>query len=53
MIVLAKRPIGLDYHGQNLLRFGENEASVALRNCKKIEKLEDPMGPGSCLSFIL
>ncbi|XP_058222175.1 guanine nucleotide-binding protein-like NSN1 [Rhododendron vialii] len=30
--------------GHDLKWSGENEASVALRNCKKIEKLEDPMG---------
>ncbi|KAG5567310.1 hypothetical protein RHGRI_002765 [Rhododendron griersonianum] len=35
----------LDCPGVVMLRSGENEASVALRNCKKIEKLEDPMGP--------
>ncbi|CAL5424972.1 unnamed protein product [Camellia sinensis] len=35
----------LDCPGVVMLKSGENEASVALRNCKKIEKLEDPIGP--------
>ncbi|XAR60985.1 hypothetical protein NMG60_11034551 [Bertholletia excelsa] len=35
----------LDCPGVVMLRSQENEASVALRNCKKIEKLEDPIGP--------
>lgn len=35
----------LDCPGVVMLRSGQNEASVALRNCKKIEKLEDPIGP--------
>lgn len=38
----------LDCPGVVMLRSGGNEASVALRNCKRIEKLEDPMGPGNC-----
>lgn len=37
----------LDCPGVVMLRSQENEASVALRNCKKIEKLEDPIGPGN------
>lgn len=41
----------LDCPGVVMLRSGENEASVALRNCKKIEKLEDPMGPGNFSVF--
>ncbi|XP_047316067.1 guanine nucleotide-binding protein-like NSN1 [Impatiens glandulifera] len=35
----------LDCPGVVMLRAGGNQASVALRNCKKIEKLEDPVGP--------
>ncbi|GFZ13454.1 GTP-binding family protein [Actinidia rufa] len=35
----------LDCPGVIMLRSGENESAVALRNCKKIEKLEDPIGP--------
>ncbi|KAF7132351.1 hypothetical protein RHSIM_Rhsim09G0001800 [Rhododendron simsii] len=35
----------LDCPGVVMLRSGENEASVALRNCERIEKLEDSMGP--------
>ncbi|KAA8543470.1 hypothetical protein F0562_021035 [Nyssa sinensis] len=35
----------LDCPGVVMLRSGENDASVALRNCKRIEKLDDPFGP--------
>ncbi|XP_047328878.1 guanine nucleotide-binding protein-like NSN1 [Impatiens glandulifera] len=35
----------LDCPGVVMLRAAASEASVALRNCKKIEKLEDPIGP--------
>ncbi|KAL6968051.1 Guanine nucleotide-binding protein-like nsn1 [Sarracenia purpurea var. burkii] len=35
----------LDCPGVVMLSSAENEASIALRNCKKIEKLEDPIGP--------
>uniref|UniRef100_A0A5B7ARJ1 CP-type G domain-containing protein n=1 Tax=Davidia involucrata TaxID=16924 RepID=A0A5B7ARJ1_DAVIN len=35
----------LDCPGVVMLRSGENDASVALRNCKRIEKLDDPIGP--------
>lgn len=42
----------LDCPGVVMLRSGENEASVALRNCKKIEKLEDPIWPGNLLIFV-
>lgn len=36
----------LDCPGVVMLKSGQNDASVALRNCKRIEKLEDPVGPG-------
>ncbi|KAF5745964.1 guanine nucleotide-binding protein-like NSN1 [Tripterygium wilfordii] len=35
----------LDCPGVVMLRSGENDASIALRNCKRIEKLDDPVGP--------
>lgn len=36
----------LDCPGVVMLRSEANDASVALRNCKRIEKLDDPIGPG-------
>lgn len=36
----------LDCPGVVMLKSAGNDASVALRNCKRIEKLEDPAGPG-------
>lgn len=36
----------LDCPGVVMLRTKENEPSIALRNCKRIEKLEDPIAPG-------
>ncbi|KAL9239094.1 hypothetical protein vseg_013446 [Gypsophila vaccaria] len=35
----------LDCPGVVMLKSGQNDASIALRNCKRIEKLEDPVGP--------
>ncbi|KAK6940549.1 Guanine nucleotide-binding protein-like 3, N-terminal domain [Dillenia turbinata] len=35
----------LDCPGVVLLKAGEGDASIALRNCKRIEKLDDPIGP--------
>ncbi|XP_050206469.1 guanine nucleotide-binding protein-like NSN1 [Mercurialis annua] len=35
----------LDCPGVVLLKSAENDASIALRNCKRIEKLEDPVSP--------
>ncbi|KAJ8559357.1 hypothetical protein K7X08_003415 [Anisodus acutangulus] len=36
----------LDYPGIVMLRSSsENDAAIALRNCKRIEKLDDPIGP--------
>ncbi|XVF81155.1 hypothetical protein PTKIN_Ptkin15bG0134200 [Pterospermum kingtungense] len=35
----------LDCPGVVMLRSGGNDASIALRNCKRIEKLDDPVGP--------
>ena len=36
----------LDCPGVVLLASGQSDASVALKNCKRIEKLEDPIAPG-------
>ncbi|KAK6937662.1 GTP binding domain [Dillenia turbinata] len=35
----------LDCPGVVLIKSGEGNASIALRNCKRIEKLDDPVGP--------
>ncbi|GER55105.1 GTP-binding family protein, partial [Striga asiatica] len=35
----------LDCPGVVMLKSTENDSSVALRNCKRIEKLDDPVGP--------
>ncbi|KAL7084412.1 hypothetical protein ACP275_14G222000 [Erythranthe tilingii] len=35
----------LDCPGVVMLKSTENDASIALRNCKRIEKLADPIGP--------
>ncbi|XP_075642397.1 guanine nucleotide-binding protein-like NSN1 [Castanea sativa] len=35
----------LDCPGVVMLRSGANDASITLRNCKRIEKLDDPVGP--------
>ncbi|XP_030924313.1 guanine nucleotide-binding protein-like NSN1 [Quercus lobata] len=35
----------LDCPGVVMIRFGANDASITLRNCKRIEKLDDPTGP--------
>lgn len=42
----------LDCPGVVMLRsHSENDASIALRNCKRIEKLDDPIGPGKWIWF--
>ncbi|XP_074317260.1 guanine nucleotide-binding protein-like NSN1 isoform X2 [Silene latifolia] len=35
----------LDCPGVVMLKSGQNDAAIVLRNCKRIEKLEDPIGP--------
>ncbi|KAL1211918.1 Guanine nucleotide-binding protein-like NSN1 [Cardamine amara subsp. amara] len=35
----------LDCPGVVMLKSSENDASIALRNCKRIEKLDDPVSP--------
>lgn len=37
----------LDCPGVVMLKSVENDASIALRNCKRIEKLDDPIAPGN------
>lgn len=37
----------LDCPGVVMLKSGENDTSIALRNCKRIEKLDDPISPGN------
>ncbi|CAK9162382.1 unnamed protein product [Ilex paraguariensis] len=44
-IQLDKNVRLLDCPGVVMLRSGESDASIALRNCKRIEKLDDPIGP--------
>lgn len=36
----------LDCPGVVMLKSVENHASIALRNCNRIEKLDDPISPG-------
>lgn len=41
----------LDCPGVVMARSGESDASIALRNCKRIEKLDDPAGPGNIINL--
>lgn len=43
----------LDCPGVVMIKSQENDASVALRNCKRIEKLDDPISPGMWRHFLL
>lgn len=45
-IQLDKNVKLLDCPGVVMLRSGESDAAIALRNCKRIEKLDDPIAPG-------
>lgn len=45
-IQLDKNVKLLDCPGVVMLRSSESDVSMALRNCKRIEKLDDPIGPG-------
>ena len=38
----------LDCPGVVMLRSSNSGVSVALRNCKRVEKMEDPVSPGKC-----
>eukprot|EP00262_Sarcandra_glabra_P007510 TRINITY_DN20376_c0_g1_i1.p1 TRINITY_DN20376_c0_g1~~TRINITY_DN20376_c0_g1_i1.p1 ORF type:complete len:599 (+),score=150.76 TRINITY_DN20376_c0_g1_i1:134-1930(+) len=44
-IQLDKHVKLLDCPGVVMLKSGESDVSIALRNCKRIEKLDDPVGP--------
>ncbi|KAL9672486.1 hypothetical protein QQ045_028737 [Rhodiola kirilowii] len=44
-IQLDKNVKLLDCPGVVMLKSGESDASIALRNCKRIEKLDDPKAP--------
>eukprot|EP01018_Ginkgo_biloba_P010385 Gb_31371 [translate_table: standard] len=44
-IQLDKHVKLLDSPGVVMAKVGDNEATIALRNCKRIEKLEDPISP--------
>ncbi|XP_058100438.1 guanine nucleotide-binding protein-like NSN1 [Magnolia sinica] len=44
-IQLDKNVKLLDCPGVVMLRSSESDVSIALRNCKRIEKLDDPIGP--------
>lgn len=46
-IQLDKNVKLLDCPGVVMLKSGEDDASIALRNCKRIEKLDDPVSPGN------
>ena len=41
----------LDCPGVVMLKSSANDASIALRNCKRIEKLEDPVSPGNRIEY--
>ena len=45
-VQLDKKVKLLDCPGVVMLRSTEDDASIVLRNCKRIEKLEDPIAPG-------
>lgn len=42
----------MDCPGVVMLKSAQNDATVALRNCKRIEKLEDPIAPGSTVAYL-
>lgn len=50
-IQLDKNVKLLDCPGVVMLKSKENDHSVTLRNCKRIEKLDDPIGPGIASIF--
>lgn len=43
----------LDCPGVVMLRSDDGDTSIALRNCKRIEKLDDPMSPGTISFYFL
>lgn len=46
-IQLDKHVKLLDCPGVVMVKSVENGVSITLRNCKRIEKLDDPVGPGN------
>lgn len=50
-IQLDKNVKLLDCPGVVMIKSKENDHSVTLRNCKRIEKLDDPIGPGIASIF--
>lgn len=46
-VQLDKKVKLLDCPGVVMLRSSGSDVSVALRNCKRIEKLDDPITPGN------
>ena len=57
-VQLDKKVKLLDCPGVVMLKSSNNGVSVALHNCKRVEKMEDPVSPGKAifhvsLSFLL
>jgi nuclear GTP-binding protein len=57
-VQLDKKVKLLDCPGVVMLKSSNSGVSVALRNCKRVEKMEDPVSPGKVifhvsLSFLL
>lgn len=50
-IQLDKKVKLLDCPGVVMLKSSEGDVSVALRNCKRIEKLDDPVTPGKLIEY--
>ena len=42
----------LDCPGVVMLKSFNNGVSVALRNCKRVEKMEDPVSPGKAIFHV-
>jgi nuclear GTP-binding protein len=47
-VQLDKKVKLLDCPGVVMLKSSNSGVSVALRNCKRVEKMEDPVSPGKC-----
>jgi len=47
-VQLDKKVKLLDCPGVVMLKSSNSGVSVALRNCKRVEKMEDPISPGKC-----
>jgi nuclear GTP-binding protein len=48
-VQLDKKVKLLDCPGVVMLKSSNSGVSVALRNCKRVEKMEDPISPGKCV----